>query len=158
MTTIGVITGTVAGFVLILDPDNSDGRYERLEFSDAIAMAAHADQIDRDDVARFKENPNPRFIGTAHQYYTVYQRTDNGEMEPSEGYDPTGKVKVGDLGYKTFCRECHAPMWLIGDPSTGNYRCGDCCESENDDLDFIRDDETTSRCPHIDGPKGVNDF
>jgi hypothetical protein len=142
-TAAAVITGTVAGFVLVIDPDNNKGLYERVEFSDATVMEAHSRQIERADNAR---NQDINHYATGQIFFTVYRRDDNGEMEPSEGADLSGKTSVGASGYKKFCRDCNTPMWFSGLPSIGSYRCSDCIESDDvSDMDFTNYDGMQER-------------
>lgn len=53
MTVTALITGTVAGFVLVIDPNNEKGKYERIEYKDASEMTEKQQGISREETARY---------------------------------------------------------------------------------------------------------
>ena len=130
MTTEAPITGIVLGFLLIIDPDNEKGKYERLEFLDATAMDARMQQITQEDKELYRTDPTLSYVPTEQEPYTIYLRDDNSELDADEGFDPSGKVKVGDAGYRVTCADCSFGTWFPGPAKERFYRCSDCREQD----------------------------
>jgi hypothetical protein len=105
MTAIQMITGTVSGFVLVIDPNNTKSKFERVEYSDAAQMNAHVSRLNREQVADYNANlQNRNWDPTETLYCTLYRRDDNGEIEQENGFDLSGKTNVGDPAYKAVCK------------------------------------------------------
>jgi hypothetical protein len=116
MTATTLTTGTVAGFVLIIDPVNETGKYEKLRFSNADEMSARLAQIQK--LRRFET-----------ECYALFQPTDSDETERDYSFEPSSGAKVGDLAYKMVCRCCNGISWFLdyeSRPQSSSYLCDVC--------------------------------
>jgi len=123
------ILGKVAGFVLVIDPDNVRGKRERIEFSDLIELTKRASSA----CEGVPVSGSPRVT-----ILTVYE-THDGEKEEQEGYDFT--CSIGVFATKNFCNgyvgDCNNSVgW-----TTARHRdrrgslCGTCRQQELSDAD-----------------------
>jgi hypothetical protein len=152
MTVANLVTGTVAGFVLVIDPNNEKGKYERIEYSDATLMDERINRLRREDTAFYKANRHLNYDPTEENFRTLYRRDDDGEIEEEFAFDPSGETKVGDAAYKAMCK-CGAVSWFtlrksLHEPTpSGKYTCADCNASDSSihDHDFTHYDGMQER-------------
>jgi len=151
MTAIQLITGTVSGFVLVIDPNNENGKFEKIEYSDAAQMSTHVARLNREQVADYNANLNSRnWNPTETLYCTLYRRDDNGEVEQENGFDVSGKTNVGDPAYKAVCK-CGKISWFkhrkgACEPTpSGTYTCEDCNVPDERQFDFSNYDDPRER-------------
>ena len=122
----GPVLGKVAGFVLVIDPENKRGKRERVEFSDLnlLTKRAHA------ACEEMFVSESPRVA-----LFTVFQTT-SGELEEQEGIDPIRPL--GSPAVKVFCkdRDCENPVgWTTGYRDPRGSLCGSCRERQAEDAD-----------------------
>ena len=137
MTAIALITGTVAGFVLVIDPNNEKGKRERIEYKDATEMNAKQKVISREEIVRYNAYTR-NYDMMAMLFFTQYKRDDNGVITEEEGFSPSGDVKVGDPAHLTKCK-CGKTSWFkthrdTGAYLTGEYTCEDCPNGDENDI------------------------
>ncbi|MES2213663.1 MAG: hypothetical protein V4473_02380 [Patescibacteria group bacterium] len=154
MTATKQITGIVAGFVLVIDPENEKGKLETIRFDDATKMSACMSELTRSETAYYKANPRLNYDPTETRFWTEYKRDDNGQIEKEFSYDPSGNTKVGGLAYRMTCK-CSKNAWFIRRPSefaadlpATSYICEDCPVSDDTrihDHDFTNYDGMQER-------------
>lgn len=117
------VTGKVERLILIIDPEQVQGMYERKEFTTIKALMEHQNKV----MAR-------QFCETNHW---TYYRLEDGTNEVGNG--ATGNA--GDDVYKLFC-ECGGGQWFlaVADRARGvKTTCQMCQEKErtanDDDVD-----------------------
>jgi hypothetical protein len=136
MATI-LITGTVAGFVLVIDPNNEKGKQERIEYKDATEMNAKQSIISREEIARYNADTR-NYDMMPMLFFTQYKRDDNGVITEEEGFSPSGDVKVGDPAHLAKCK-CGKTSWFkihkdTGAYITGEYTCEDCNDNGGNEI------------------------
>ena len=145
--TATLITATVAGFVLVIDPENKLNRYEKFESVDAGETLKKFNQWRREAVNHYNANLNNRdweelLVASSTQY-----RLQDGTVETEEGFNLMDTTKVGDRHYKATCR-CGATSWIkfpdYGQPA-GHFLCADCNRGDNDFDDFTNYDGMQER-------------
>ncbi|MBI3888711.1 hypothetical protein HY311_02875 [Candidatus Nomurabacteria bacterium] len=129
-----LIIGTVAGFVLVIDPNNEKGKRERIEYNDAVEMNTKQHGIWLEEVRRFNADTK-NYDMMVMQFFTQYKREDNGIITEEEGFSQSGDVKVGDATHIASCG-CGKTSWFkinkdSGAYLTGKYTCEDCGDKED---------------------------
>lgn len=137
MVATTLITGTVAGFVLVIDPNNEKGKKERIEFQNALEMSAKQRPIYLQEVEKYNADTQ-NYDMMSMLFYTQYKRNDNGVITEEEGYSPSGDVKVGDPVHLATCK-CGKKSWFKTHPGdgsylTGTYTCEDCPDNSQNDI------------------------
>lgn len=138
MTATKLVTGTVAGFVLVIDPENEKGKFEQLNFDDATKMSTRISELMRADNEFYKANPRLNYDPTETRFWTEFKRDDDGEIEQEFSYDPSGKTVIGTRAYRGMCK-CGAISWMKFNDSNphpdGTFTCAD-CNKEDPGLDY----------------------
>ena len=130
---IETVTGKVAGFVLVVDPDNNRSEYERIPFEDLPALWERVRYVE--SACDSHSSDGGDCFPTAMLYYTQFRRDDNGEIEEQEGADVSGKTKVGDAYHNLVCK-CGDSSWT---PSYLGGGTEHVCEKCNTGDDFSSD-------------------
>ncbi|MDE2018950.1 MAG: hypothetical protein KGJ13_01235 [Patescibacteria group bacterium] len=133
MTTTSLITGTVAGFALVIDPANEKGKRERIECPDFASIKARVLQLHRENVAAYNADPR-NYDPIETHYFTLYRRDDNGATEEDQAFDLSGNTNVGDAAHKKFCKCGKSSWWKNreGWSQSPSYTCEDCNKPEDD--------------------------
>lgn len=134
MTAIELITGTVAGFALVIDPNNGKGKCEDIKFAEAASMKARISELNRENAAG--QNADPRNYDPIETlYFTLYRRDDNGTEEREQGFN-FGATNVGDTAHKKFCK-CGKSSWWKNRPGWSmnpTFVCEDCNKSDDESI------------------------
>ena len=140
---IETVTGKVAGFVLVVDPDNDRGEYERIPFTKLPALWERVRYVE--SACDKHSSDGGDCFPTETLCYTQFRRDDNGEIEEQEGADASGDTNIGDAYTKLTCKcgqTAWTPSYLGGD--TG-YVCEDCNTGDDFSSDFTNYDGRRER-------------
>lgn len=121
-----LITGTVVGFVLVVDPKNEKGLLDKVFYEDACAMHKHAEAFAKSERVFYSRNADLKHDPTAMVFLTQFRRDDNGVIEEQTGFDPSGNTQIGDIFLRLACR-CGKAEWSQQCPPSGGYICEICC-------------------------------
>ena len=127
MTATNLITGTVAGFVLVIDPENEKGKYGKVEYLDFTLMNACVSELRRKQFTDYNADPQ-NYDPIETLYYTLYKRDNDNCVEQEEGFDTSGNTQVGTIAHKLTCK-CGKTAWfkqLSKRTESSTYVCEDC--------------------------------